>query len=100
MTTKARLHPSGAARQLRDALAIGAEGSTARGSARAFDHNQLIHEIWSHALGHRIHLWVERVPSKWNIADCPSRFAYNLMARLGASWRKPVLAQLYLGTEP
>ena len=44
-----------------------------------------------------MHLWVERVPSKWNIADCPSRFKYNLMKALNAEWRKPVLAELYLG---
>ena len=93
----------------------GAEGATSRGSAKvgmcvthgcgggfdiyhkSFDHNQLIHEIWSHAFQFRMHLWVERVPSKWNIADCPSRFKYNLMEALNAVWRKPVLAELYLG---
>ena len=31
-----------------------------------------------------MHLWVERVPSKWNISDCPSRFKYNLMEELNA----------------
>ena len=64
---------------------------------KSFDHNALIHEIWSHAFQFRMHLWVERVPSKWNIADCPSRFKYNLMEGLEAVWRKPVLAELYLG---
>lgn len=76
----------------------GAEGATVRGSAKAFDHNQLVHEIWSHALAHKIHLWVERVPSKLNIADCPSRFSYHLMVdEFDAWWRKPVIAELYLG---
>ena len=64
---------------------------------KSFDHNQLVHETWSHAFKFRMHLWVEQVPSKWIIADCPSRFKYNLMEALNAVWRKPVLAELYLG---
>ena len=77
----------------------GAEATTAKGSAKAFDHNQLVHEIWWHALKFDISLWVERVPSKYNIADSPSRFQYKLMHDLGATWCKPVLAELYLGKE-
>ena len=77
----------------------GAENSTRRGSAAMFDHNQLVHEIWWHAFTHRISMWVERVPSKYNIADCPSRFKYNLMEGLHASWRRPVLADMYLGSD-
>ena len=71
---------------------LGAECAAVKGSAKAFDHNALIHRIWSQALSERIHLWVERVPSKWNIADCPSRFKYNLMKELDADWCEPVLA--------
>jgi len=74
----------------------GAEKSTSKGSAKAFDHNQLVHAIWSHAVAHSIHLWVKRVPSKDNIADCPSRFEYEILHQLHARWRKPVLAELYL----
>jgi hypothetical protein len=75
----------------------GAEHATINGAARSFDHNQLIHEIWWHALQHRIHLWVVRVPSKDNVADGPSRSEYGLMGELGAMWREPVLADFYLG---
>jgi len=32
---------------------VGAEKSTAKGSANAFDHNRLVHEIWTLALLHR-----------------------------------------------
>ena len=76
----------------------GAEKATTKGSARAFDHNQLVHEIWYHAYLCKIRLWVERVPSKENISDLPSRFHYVLVRdKLKAEWRKPVLASLYLG---
>ena len=60
---------------------------------------QLVHEIWTHALRHRIHVWVERVPSDYNIADCPSRRSYHLLRKLGALWRKPVLAELSLDAQ-
>ena len=69
----------------------GAEYSTAGGSAKAFDHNQLIHEIWTLVMRHRVHLWIERVPSKFNISDSPSRGEYQIMHDIGASWRQPVL---------
>ena len=77
----------------------GAEGCTCKGSAKAFDHNMLVHTIWWHCFSHHIHLWIERVPSKDNISDSPSRFEYALLNELGAIWRKPVLVELYLGGE-
>ncbi len=42
----------------------GAEHTTAKGSARAADHNRMVHEIWTLALVHGIHLWIERVPTE------------------------------------
>ena len=57
-----------------------------RGSAKAFDHNELIHEIWSLAMEAKIALWVERVPSKFNIADSPSRFEWQILEDLGRTW--------------
>ena len=56
-----------------------------------------MHEIWSHATLHKYHLWVERVPSAFHISDCPSRFDYALLEEIGASWREPVLADMFLG---
>lgn len=67
---------------------VGAEKATAKGSARAFDHNDLVHSIWSFALHHKVRLWVERVPSKYNISDSPSRFQYKIMEDIGAEWRR------------
>lgn len=75
----------------------GAEFATGKGSSKAADHNQLVHEIWTHALRSHIHLWVERVPSADNISDSPSRFDYELLEDMGATWVRPVIAELYLG---
>ena len=77
-------------------FALGAEKGTARGSSRAFDHNRLIHAIWTQCLRQSISLWVQRVPTDDNLADLPSRSCYKLLAELGAVWRDPQLANLYL----
>jgi len=69
-------------------LYTGAEKATVKGAAKAFDHNDMIHEIWMHAFIHKIKLWVERVPSKYNISDSPSRFEYQIFEDLDAAWRK------------
>ena len=75
----------------------GAEGSTVKGSSRAFDHNALIHHIWTKAVVDDVKLWVERVASELNIADLPSRFEYGLLKELGAKWVEPVMDELFLG---
>ena len=59
----------------------------------------MVHEIWSQALANRMHLWVERVPSKENIADAPSRESYSMLEELGAVWKSPRLAKIYTGAE-
>ena len=74
----------------------GAEHSTVKGSAKAFDQNQIVHQIWTLAFELGIQLWIERVPSEDNISDCPSRFDYRLMDELGAIWCRPVLDKLHL----
>ena len=81
---------------IRICLCSGAEHSTDKGSARAFDHNQLVHQIWTHAFAQKLQLWVERVPTKDNIADCPSRSDYLLMIAMRAAFCEPVLAREYL----
>ena len=78
---------------------VGAEHATEKGSCKAADHNLLVHEIWTHALRSRIHLWLERVPSAENISDSPSRFEYEMLEELGATWVRPSIAELYLGKD-
>ena len=69
----------------------GAEHATDKGSANAADHNKMVHEVWTLAfrccpfwcfvrfvpccvtIRYNMHLWIERVPSKQNISDLPSR---------------------------
>ena len=67
----------------------GAEGCTRKGRAKAFDHNTLIHEIWELAFQRRIQLWIERVPTKDNISDLPSRGQFAFLDALGAQWCHP-----------
>ena len=88
----------------------GAQHAATRGSAKSFDHNAMVHEIWEFAFEHQVsvvillrryvhgacvastwqvHLWIERVPSEQNISDSPSRFAYQEMEEIGAQWRAP-----------
>ena len=54
-----------------------------KGSAKQFDHNQIVHDIWSMALVGKVALWIERVPSKFNIADSPSRHEWGILHDLG-----------------
>ena len=72
----------------------GAEHTTAKGSAKAADHNRMVHEIWTLALVKKIKLWIERVPTEDNIADLPSRFKWQLMYDIRAIWREPTLPDL------
>ena len=74
----------------------GAEAASKRGSAKCLDHCRLIHEIWSHCWANSIHIWIERVASKDNISDLPSREEYRLLEELGGVWRPPQIATLYI----
>ena len=52
---------------------VGAEKATDKGAAKQFDQNALIHAIWLRMAELGIYAWVDRVPTKLNIADLPSR---------------------------
>ena len=72
---------------------VGGEGALKKGSAFSTDHNYLVHAVWLLAALDGISLWFERVPSKQNIADAPSRNEFSEMHRLKAGWRRPVLPE-------
>ena len=72
-----------------------AEAATRKGSAREFDQGALIHSIWKLAAMNNIGIWVNRVPTKDNIADDPLRERYGLLAMLGATFVKPVLFGMF-----
>lgn len=44
-----------------------------KGSAKAFDQNAIIHVLWKHFIELGAAVWIERVPTAFNIADDPSR---------------------------
>ena len=73
-----------------------AEASTRKGSAKCSDHCEIVHDVWTHALFNRIFLWVERVSTKHNISDLPSREEYGLMMDIKAVWRPPVISPIFL----
>jgi len=51
----------------------GSEACFRRGTARSWDHAQLVHEQWLQAARLRMQLFVKRVATDDNIADLPSR---------------------------
>ena len=61
----------------------GAEAATKKGSAKEWDHSCIAHCLWTKAVQMRTQVHVERVPSKENIADLPSREEYQLMQTMG-----------------
>ena len=73
-----------------------AEAATRRGTAKAWDHCAIVHQVWTQAVMNRTHLWIERVDSESNISDCPSRMRYTLLEELGAVWRAPLVSHIFL----
>ena len=75
---------------------VGAEKSTKKGSSAAWDHNAMVHQIWTLALRHRMRLWIERVPSAFNLADLPSRNSNDLLMELGGTFMEPIMDETLL----
>ncbi len=63
------------------------------GAAKEFDHNCIVHAMWRKAIELKADLWLERVPTKDNIADGPSREEYELLEELGAVKRSATMDQ-------
>ena len=74
----------------------GAEAAARRGSAHAWDHCEMVHGIWTQAFLNRTHIWILRVASDDNLSDLPSRCEYGLLRELGAVWRPPLIANLFV----
>ena len=58
--------------------------SVRRGTARTWDHAQLIHELWLHAAILNMSIHIVRVASSDNVADLPSRHEFKLLKDKGA----------------
>ena len=54
-------------------LLTGAEAATRKGSTKNFDQHSLVHGMWKRFAELKVGVWVMRVPTDDNIADCPSR---------------------------
>ena len=75
---------------------VGGEHALKTGSAKATDHNLIVHGIWLHATRSGYSLWIERVASHENIADLPSRGAFDVLDSLGAAWVTPYIDAAFL----
>lgn len=85
------LPAAGCAFPLLHCLRTGAEHAAARGSAKSFDHRDIIHEMWTQATIFNMCLWIVRVATDDNIADLPSRCDYAALHSVAAEWRLPRL---------
>ena len=66
-----------------------------KGRAKAWDHAQVVHQIWEDLLMLRVHVFVCRVATDDNIADLPSRTEFALFPRIGAVESRAVLPSVY-----
>ena len=62
----------------------GAVAALVKGYASAPDSARILHAFIALTLAMGMAIWFEYVPSKANIADLPSRLAFELLLRLGA----------------
>ena len=69
--------------------------SIRRGSARTWDHAQLIHEHWLHAAILNMSIHIIRVASSDNVADLPSRRDFRLLHDKGAIEVSPHFGSVY-----
>ena len=73
----------------------GAECCFRSGTAKHKDHSQIVHAMWTHAAVCHMHLRIERVGTRDNWADLPSRSAYDTLKYVGAVECQPVFAKVY-----
>jgi hypothetical protein len=69
----------------------GGECTLRKGSAKQEDHNLLVFAVWFAAARLGCALWFERVGTKDNISDQPSRGYDDALSLLGAEWVEPVM---------
>ena len=66
-----------------------AAASLVKGYSPKSDSSILVGEFWLLAASIRAHVYIDRVESKSNIADGPSRLDYTLVRQLGGHWTVP-----------
>ena len=60
---------------------LACQAAVRRGSARSWDHAQLVHEQWLMAAKLGMHIYIKCVASRDNIADLPSRRDFVLLEK-------------------
>ena len=65
-----------------------------RGYSSKSDSSALIGEYWLTAAKHSLEIYIDRVESKSNISDGPSRLVFDDMAPIGATWSPPVTSSI------
>ena len=73
----------------------GSELAMRRGSAKVWDHAQLVHQLWEDLLMLSTQVFVVRVSTNANIADPPSRESFSIFEHVGAVFREPRLPDVY-----
>ena len=71
-----------------------AAANLVKGYSPQSDSATIVGEFWLEAAQVRTSLYIDRVESKSNIADGPSRLDYHLVKFLGGSWQQPDTGKL------
>ena len=74
---------------------IGSEMALRRGSARSYDHAQMVHAQWTFIAKAGIAVHVQRIATDDNIADLPSRGDLRWIASRGVIEVEPKLAEVF-----
>ena len=74
----------------------GAEAAARKGSAKHWDHAEIVHAQWLHAAVNHMFLYIKRVPTDDNIADLPSRREFTILRSKGAIEMEPLLEDEFL----
>ena len=77
----------------------GGEGAFSKGASKSNDHNMLSYAFWLQAARDRINIHINRVDTKVNIADDPSRGDFEIMNALGAEFVKPIIPKVIWNPE-
>ena len=66
-----------------------AAASLVKGYSPKVDSGAIVGEFWLLAAQLRVHVYIDRVESKSNLADGPSRNQFDEIKGLGGSWTSP-----------
>ena len=71
-----------------------AASNLVKGYSPKIDSSAIVGEFWLLASRLRLQVYIDRVESKSNLSDGPSRFEFNILQQLGGWWTPPTLTGL------